>query len=363
MSSFSGPILRTFVRKVPEMKLVRIIIPLVFLGLDVAGQVTITKSQNGIVSAETSVTREVAWQDPGSPGENRIWDFSSVDYSGRTSLYGVVADLDGFTGAADGSLMFSEEGYEYRYAEGERELNETGYLNAAKKMVAEYNDPIRRMVYPFSFGDSFTDTFAGTGWHNKTSRIDLTGIITYSADATGTLILPDRILRNVLRVRSDKRSVQTGVCGSTQVVVTRYSWYAPGYRYPVMMESSTDIIYGDREPLTTRVAWIGSPASGTNTGSSASAGVESDDHTTMVFPNPFCDQLNYSYFLRRPTTVKVELYDVSGRMNLQAEPMQLQTEGLHTGLLRSSVASLRPGVYYLRFTIGSDVAVSKVVKY
>ncbi len=346
------------------MKLIRLFIPLVFIGLTTFGQVTLTKQQNGLVAGEISVTREVAWVDPGSPGENRIWDFSSLDYSGRTSPYGVVADSDGFAGDVAGSMMFAEEGYEYRYSEGDRDLNETGYLNPAKKMVAEYSDPIRRMAYPFSYGDSFTDTFAGTGWHNKTSRIDLTGTITYTADATGTLILPDRILKNSLRVKSEKRSVQIGVCGSTQVIVTRYSWYAPGYRYPVMMESSTDIIYGDREPLTTRVAWVGSvPQSSETVAAGTNDGDVSDDHTVMVFPNPFGEQLNYSYFLRHSLPVKVEMYDVAGRMTLQAEPLRQQQEGLHSGVLRSAVMSLRPGVYYLRFTIGSDVVVSKVVKY
>jgi hypothetical protein len=221
------------------------------------------------------------------------------------------------------------------------------------------------MRYPFSYGQSFSDPFSGVAWFNETSRIDLSGVSTVTADAFGTLILPDRILKNTLRVKSARQSLQIGVCGSTQSNTDKYFWYAPGYRYPVMMVSTTANSHGGKEPVFVNIAWVNlnqQALSPVATGPDPDNQVETAENSVIVYPNPFNEKLTYNYFLRKQVTVSVELFDMSGKFNFRVEKNQLQSEGLHTGTINAPALGLPPGVYYLRFTLDKQVVVTKVVK-
>lgn len=68
-----------------------------------------------------------------------------------------------------------------------------------------YSNPVLKMKYPFSYGDQFTDNFKGVALFNKDYKIEFTGDNTVTADAYGTLILPNLILDNVMRVKSIKK--------------------------------------------------------------------------------------------------------------------------------------------------------------
>jgi hypothetical protein len=221
------------------------------------------------------------------------------------------------------------------------------------------------MKFPLVYGQRFSDPFEGVAWQNETSRIDIAGTYAVTADAFGTLILPDRILKNTLRVRSEKRSLQIGVCGSSQASMVRYTWYAPGCRYPVMMISTTESRYGIKDPVITKHAWVNleQPAAGRTTAASdPSMAKNESDHAVIVYPNPFTGMVTYNYFLRQQVPVMVELYDISGRFNLVAERKQQKAEGLHTGTIDATLNGLTPGVYYLRFTFDRQVEVHKIVK-
>ena len=159
--------------------------------------------------------------------------------------------------------------------------------------------------------------------------------------------------------------MQTSVCGSIQSTVIRYCWFAPGYRYPVLTVSTTENISGGNAPVMVKEAWIN--VNQQSTGSFAAGvdpkiQVETGENSVIVFPNPFTEQVTYNYFLRKQLPVMVELYDMSGKFNIQVEKKQLQAEGLHTGTLNASVLGLPPGVYYLRFIFDKQSVVSKIVK-
>ena len=221
------------------------------------------------------------------------------------------------------------------------------------------------MQYPFSYGQHFSNPFTGVAWVNKASRIEVGGIYSVKADAYGTLILPDRILNNTLRVTTTKQYLQTSACGSTQSNIAKYCWFAPGYRYPVLTMIVSENIYSGKDPVITKNAWIN-----LNQHSSAAvaSGVDPNkqeattENSVIIFPNPFSEQVTYNYFLRNQVPVSVELYDMSGKFNVVVEKKNLRQEGLHTGTLNASGLGLSPGVYYLRFTFDNQIFVGKIVK-
>jgi hypothetical protein len=330
------------------------------------GQVTLTFRNNGMLAGDSSRTYEISYVDPGNPGENQVWNFSGIQYTGKTTFGGVDRDLSlKTTGTAEQGMVISEDGYNYSYLAGENGYEETGYVNSGKKLVLNYSDPIVKMKYPLSYGQQFSDPFAGVAWYNEKSRTDLSGNYNLTADAYGTLILPDRILKNTLRINTVKQSLQVGVCGSTQSKIVKYYWFAPGYRYPVLMVCTNESRYSGKEPVVVKSAWVNldQRMSGTDAPvADAKKQAETGENSVIVYPNPFSEQLTYNYFLRKQVPVMVDLYDMSGKFNIRVEKKQLQAEGLHTGFLNASLLGIPPGIYYLRFMFDRQVVVSKIVK-
>lgn len=332
----------------------------------VLGQVTLTFRNNGLVPGDSSRTQEITYIDPGNAGENQLWDFSGIRNTSKTTYCGVKSDPAFSVKDNGGSgMILSEDGYDHTLISSENEYEETGYINTARHQTMVCSDPVVKMKYPFPFGRTFSDAFTGVESYNEKNKVSQEGTYSVTADAYGTLILPDRILKNTLRLKTVMQSLHTGKCGSTQSLVVKYYWYAPGYRYPVLMTGTTENKYGIKDPVIFKHAWLnldqrsfGSPAE--DAGVNSQPGPEGN--AVIVFPNPFGEQATYHYFIREQVPVMVELYDMSGKFSICVEKKQLRTEGLHTGTIRPADLGLTPGIYYLRFTLDKEVVVDKVVK-
>jgi len=326
------------------------------------GQFTLTGRDNAPVPGDSSRTREISYTDPGNAGANVAWDFSALRFTGKSTFRG-VREAPASNSGEGTALLLSEEGFDYTSLLTGEELVERSYVHSTRRMTMEYSDPIIKMKYPFAYGQRYSDTFSGVVLYNGSSRTEVEGTWSVAADAFGTLILPDRILRNTLRLRTVKNSLQLGVCGSTQVNVERYYWYAPGYRYPVLMIGRTDSRRGGGDPVITYNCWLNLDQNSRSLFTQGAGNpAETGGTGVIVFPNPFTETVSYQYFLRRAMPVKVQLYDISGKSVQLAEPMQMQNEGLHSGSVDAASLGLTPGVYYLRFTLDRQVIVSKVVK-
>ena len=139
------------------------------------------------------------------------------------SFFSTFENLDG--------INIAENCYEYFLISSENSLEEAGYVNNDQKLLLVYIDPIAKMKYPFAYGNQYSDHFEGAAIFDGTSQIDVAGDFTVSADGSGTLILPDRVIKDVLRVKSVKKGQQNNLCGTTDFCILKYSWFAAGYRY------------------------------------------------------------------------------------------------------------------------------------
>jgi hypothetical protein len=199
------------------------------------------------------------------------------------------------------------------------------------------------------------------------------GDISVVADGSGKLILPDKVFEGILRVKSVKQGLQVSMCGTNNFTITKYSWYAPGNRYPVL---SLNIIENRQNGGTAVITKTASTNTQQFSVKSASLGgdaltlsktigetFEKSDVKVVVSPNPFTDKLKYEYLLPLPLNVTIELYDVSGKTNGMLVSNQPQTAGIHNGELFSSNYGLTSGVYFMRFTFDKQVVICKVVKF
>ncbi|MCX6276613.1 MAG: T9SS type A sorting domain-containing protein [Bacteroidetes bacterium] len=340
---------------------------LLILPVILNAQIALTHSNNAILAGDSSKYSEISFIEPGIPGADRIWDFSNLQFTGKTPVSKAMTQAankpDGFN---DYNLVLNDNGYEYYLSVDENGYQEKGYVNKDNKMSMIYTDPINKMRFPLKFGDTYSDPFSGVAWYDERNRIDLTGDYTVEADAFGTLILPDRLLKDVLRVKTVRKGLQIGVCGSLVSNVTKYFWYARGYKYPVLSTSELQLTQGGNQPTYTRSAFLN--LNQTNAGNSIGGINNSDDQnkkegiSVIMFPNPFSEKITYNYFLRKSLSVSVELYDITGSNRLLIIKNQSQTEGLHTGDLDGIALGLTPGVYYVRFTFDKQVVVRKIVK-
>ena len=340
---------------------------LLFFSLSLFAQTSVTYLNNALILGDSSAYRDIKFVDPGNAGPNQIWDYSKIEYTGNNPVsFMQPASALKSSVVADYNVLLNENGYNFFMNSSENKLEERGYVNKEKNMTLTYSDPVVKMKYPFFYGDQFVDSFTGVAFFSETNRIDFSGDITVTADAYGTLILPDMVIKNTLRVKSIKKGLQISMCGSTEINIVKYLWYAPGYRYPVLNINIIENRYRGGAPEITRSA---STNTRQHNESIATAGandsgrqIEKSDVSVIVFPNPFSEKLTYNYFLRKQLPVSIELYDMSGKFSLRLVKNQIQPEGLHTGELDGLTHGLTPGVYYLRFTFDKQVVISKVVK-
>jgi hypothetical protein len=342
------------------------ILILTFFGLifNAFSQTTLTYEHHALKPGDNNTFQEIEYILPGGSGPNQIWDFSKIQPTGESDP-GSITLYPSKNPSRIGTfnLVVTEKDKEYYYNLAPTQLEELGYISDEFDLV--YTDPIRKMTYPFTFGDAFTDHYAGNALYQGVTNIDLIGEYTVTADAFGTLILPDRVLTNTLRVKSEKTAIEVNMCGSIEVSLTRYLWYAPGYRYPVLYTSVREYSISGQEPVVTKT-------SGTNLQQTLEVIANGDENpqlqeinsdvAVIVYPNPFDDKLTYNYFLRKGHTVSIDLYDISGRIDKPLQKSLKQPEGLYTSELVATDYNLLPGIYYLRFTFDNKVVVKKIVK-
>lgn len=341
---------------------------MIFLAIPGFSQMVITHSANNPVAGDSATCRQMVISTPGASGSGQVWDFSTISTSGKIHPLKINSSpSENLDGLSENNLSLTDNGYEYILFSESNGFQEVGYINSEKHLSLTYSDPIERMRFPLQFGDSYSDSFSGTAFYNGRSRIDLTGTFRVAADGWGTLVLPNHILYNVVRVKSVRSSLQTNVCGTLTSTTTRYQWYAPGYRYPVLSYTETAQDTTSEKPVVTKAAWLCvdqpyNPQTPATLPAGQVTQTADQSVTVMVYPNPFRDKTTFHYFLRKPLVVTIELFDMTGKKIDRMVDRQNQSGGLHEGVIDALELNLNPGIYYVRFTFDQQVVVQKIVR-
>lgn len=337
---------------------------LLFITATVFSQVSLTYENNALVPGDSVVSREILPVEPGNPGPDQVWDFSEIQFTGNNPVnYLPLVPADKNFNGSNYNILLDEFGYEYYFNLSKTRLEEVAFTFKGISLV--YSDPVIKLKYPFTYGQSYTDLYAGVATYPDNKTKDISGDYTVSADAYGTLILPDGIHKNTLRLRIEKNGLQVNSCGPNVSNSIRYMWYAPGLRFPVLSTNSSEVRSPGRDPKITRTAFLNQQKIKAGTSVSGVNIVPDKDYaevSAVVYPSPFNKILHYHYFLPQQMPVSVELYTMEGKNNITLIDNRLEAQGLHNGELDASVYTLNPGVYFLRFTFGKKMIVSKVVK-
>ncbi len=86
-----------------------------------------------------------------------------------------------------------------------------------------------------------------------------------------------------------------------------------------------------------------------------------NDLQLELFPNPFTDYLNISYFLEKPSCVRIELVDTKGTAYTLVEDFVYST-GRKEMVLSPEKSAIYEGVFFLRITTSESVTVRKLLR-
>lgn len=168
---------------------------------------------------------ELAGLPPLAPGANATWNLSGSTITGTRQLQ--LAQPSTAPGASNFPnatvVAYADAGPPYNFLQATgTELRTVGVMASSANV---YTDPLVTMVFPCSFGTSWSDTYANAGGQGTRS---------YAADGHGTLIGPGGTLSGVLRVHSEYATLDTvvnGVAYHDQMVEDVF--WRPGTRWPV----------------------------------------------------------------------------------------------------------------------------------
>jgi hypothetical protein len=239
---------------------------------------------------------------PGPSGGGQTFNFAGANVTGTAEVgvfsadstlapwtYNLRADYD------DGGL-----GYVEFFRSTSDSLAYSGFDKYIPDLTpVERHNPSIKFPYPFNYGGSFHDTYAGQ--HQSVGGpIPFTGTVDVEADAWGTLLLGADTIQNVLRIHAID-TMRDNFFGNIVIIAQEcYEYYSDTAKFPVL-SACTDPQNGGNYVVYSSLRNL-----------APLAVCDCDWAYTHLFPNPFVDELRISAALPGQLT----LYDLQSRQLL-----------------------------------------------
>jgi len=195
--------------------------------------------------------------------------------------------------------------------------------------VIHYTDAVKLMQYPFSFNNTYADSYFAAYSAVEGMLTHENGTITVTADAWGSVTTPAGTYNNTLRVKSERTYTDSVWMNGVFVYAntfteTDYEWYTASSHTPVISISDT----GDGTSATYR---------------SETVGIEDNPllSEVSIYPNPAGNTI----YIKLPESdiENAEIYIV----NLTGQQLS-QLENTGNRKFSADISGLVPGVYFLR---------------
>lgn len=333
-----------------------------FLVQTVCAQFSLTQQTHGLNTGDIHVTKSVEFADPGKSGENVIWDFSKLDCTGnKISNIIETTGLNDNTSLNKSNVAIESDNTIFFYTINQNELVYNGLTT--NRSVVVFDTPIHRMKYPFTYGNSFESTFTGHGTYGGTSETFVNGDIHIEADGNGTIVLPNGILNNVLRVKTQSRIMEISECSFEETITTKYLWYAQNERYPVFALLHTVVKTPEKGAVVNKKGYYSDKVFASRN-KSITASINNYlnmEHSYKVFPNPFAENLTVDVELAEKSHVEIDVFDMNGKyissIANDKYPAHIQQKFNISG----AGLKLSQGVYFVRLKLGNKTYLERVV--
>lgn len=333
------------------MKKINLIIAIIFASLIANSQITLKYETHALQANYTHTTQFVENVKAGNNGENQIWDFSNFT-CGHEKSSQIISEEDVPERLQNYTNVTINDGDNYFYFD----VNEYGidyYGLVTPNAIINYNEPIEKMNYPFTYGDKTEGEFTGTGLYYGRVKTDIYGIYSIEADGFGTIVLPgDVTLSNVLRVKTVNTTVEIS-CKTTETENVKYLWFSKDYRYPIMVVIETTRKEGDKVTVT-NTGYYNEKAFQTEV---EETNKQLSDFSVNVFPNPATNFVNINYNLAQKTNVNIDVYNITGAKVATIVENQEQ-KGTQNQVFTPSLAL---GTYFIKMNLGNETIFKKIV--
>lgn len=357
----------------------------------------IVQRYNSPRSGDEIIKQQVEFKDPGREGENVIWDFGklksinnrySLTYSSPDLLDNSYYILGRDTIQANNDsvryLIGTEHSTMYYLQVKDNSLYVLGHENATTSL--KYTPSLLSMAYPTNYNEPHQKQYQSKGLYSCRIPFESQGEIKQTADAYGVMILPSGdTLKNVMRVKTVQTiketifDVNNNVNTILDMNVENYKWFSKGYRYPIFEtiktipqdstanEFSTAFFFPPQEHLyldtdPDNLAVLDSLWNIDHKMPEEQLPTEDNPNVNLsynFYPNPVETILTVEYYLEKPSSVTISLYNLDGRL-IKTLVKPASASGVYTEQIDCS--SLAKGPYIISIGTGYKVYSDKVIK-
>ena len=305
---------------------------------------------------DTIVKQQVIYKNPGSSGKDVTWDFGMLQPISETETHYILSPSD------SGRYTCHEHATRTYFILHGDSIFCSGYENAKLKII--YTEQPVSMRFPFCYGDTLGAAFSGTGEYGHRLALSVKGYSHVSADATGTLILPDRTIHNVLRTTTYMRYTEISK-RERETELYHYRWYSPACRYPVFESLEWIIHKNESDTAVLQQSWWlpGDRLAGVTDKVMTTEAVRETAsaliNTLSYSPNPVVDNMTVSFSLEEDAVVGIAVHAADGL------PVRTLSLGrLNTGFhdVTVSMKGCMQGVYTLYVSADGETLQTVVIK-
>jgi len=318
---------------------------LFFIITQVNAQIILTSEYNPVVGdAHILRNADEGEIEPGPSGENQLWNFSYLkagfDSLSTFFIFKCSTPYGSFFDKANLASHDGKENYKY-YLTTDSFYHYLGSGDTTK--VIKFTDPFIILNYPFTYGNSFLDSFNSV-FESGQLLIKRIGIRFVVADGFGNIVLPYGTINNVLRLKSSEYVIDSIFSDGTLLSVeqkndTSYYWYKSDFKFPILVINLT---YTE----TNSYKYVGFvqnlPTVGVH---STNSEIPSSLILHQNFPNPFNPTTYIKFDLPDATYVKLTVYDILGK-EVKILFNEFREAGNYT--IEFNGSELPSGIYYYR---------------
>jgi hypothetical protein len=329
----------------------QILIVYFFITYSCKSQVILTEANNPINGElQTLLICDTNSVIPGVPGPNQNWNFSWLSAIDTNITKWVSAASTPYYAQFSSSNIAStidEMTFNF-YKSSEQNILANG--SAGSNAVIQYTNPQLFIQYPFSYGNSLTDSFS-SNYFSGGRQIQRTGYITVLADASGAISLPYGIEMNSLRVKYKITTKDSSYNFIPIVVITElesYLWFSENKKFPVFEITYISVFFNGK--LQNNFKQVNYNKDNVPIGiiSQVSA-IPAVFSLGQNYPNPFNPVTNIEFTIFQPEYTELTIYNSLGRL-----VAVLFKQNLSAGAYRVSfdAANFSSGIYFYTLRAG-----------
>lgn len=291
----------------------------------------------------TSFNADTTGVSPQNAGAGQNWNFSGLNVLTSQTVFTYVqpSSTPYFASFPSATVAFTT-GNLYSYIKaGPLEYSIIGI--SSNMYTMNYTDPDVLYSFPFSFGNNFTDSLAGSYLLSGNNYVRK-GTRTVTADGWGTLILPSGTYNNTLRVKCIQDFIDSSAMGVSHIYNTTYLWY-DGINKTPMLNILKSTVTRNGTPVYGNFVAVSAGASGI----SEKPGLGPVVH---LFPNPATDAIHVK--LNKLSAFKMEIITLAGNIIFSKTSCSDNET--------TDISRYPEGIYFVRIISDGDASVVKFLK-